>query len=408
MANKESIAWQTALSNKIKEWEKTEDFAAGRTNKQKLNRTLNLLLGSDPDVVIDMLGGDFVPDDPRQAMNLIRSLDLKTLKAMEILPLTGKGNKLVGHHGIAAVTLQNLRNMPPAERLKVYKGLSSMGQRYGMDPQQIFLIADKIHESLAHGGDFKGKKTGVNLPYIVGETGDEFLRRFEGPIERQLSDLKKAVDSGETQSYYRAINALEDNLQLPRNTLTNPDTPINLKGAATKLFEPIANPVRDIVNRGGDIEGGVGQVIQSTSLNPKALSLFEEMRRLTRTPIVKNTVKGLGGFGALASFGLDAKAVSDTISKPRTNDMEQTSRDFGGLAGAAGILSLFNPWAGGTAAAVFSGAQTLVDDRIRRDKEKQRTQEIMNPDYKVTPVYGELQDTKQLEKQRGYDIEATL
>ena len=90
-----------------------------------------------------MLGGDFVPDNPRDAMNLIRGLDLKTLKSMEILELTGKGNKLVGHHGIAASTLQNLRYMSPKERLKVYQGLADMGQRYGMDPKQIFLIADK-------------------------------------------------------------------------------------------------------------------------------------------------------------------------------------------------------------------------------------------------------------------------
>ena len=143
MANKEAIQFQEALAKKIKDWEATEDFASSSTGRQKLNRSLNLLLGSDPETVIDMLGGDFVPDNPRDAMNLIRGLDLKTLKSMEILDLTGKGNKLVGHHAIAASTLQNLRYMSPKERLKVYQGLADMGQRYGMDPKQIFLIADR-------------------------------------------------------------------------------------------------------------------------------------------------------------------------------------------------------------------------------------------------------------------------
>ena len=167
MANKEAIQFQEALAKKIKSWEATEDFANSTTARQKLNRSLNLLLGSDPETIIDMLGGDFVPNDPRDAMNVIRGLDLKTLKSMEILELKGLGNKLVGHHGIAASTLQALRGMPPKERLKVYKGLADMGQRFGMDPKQIFLIADKIHKSIAHEGDFTGVKTGVTLPYIV-------------------------------------------------------------------------------------------------------------------------------------------------------------------------------------------------------------------------------------------------
>ena len=102
MANKEALKFQEALANKIKSWEQTQDFADGSSNRQKLNRSLNLLLGSDPEVVVDMLGGDFVPDDPREAMNLIRGLDLKTLKSMEILALKGLGDKLVGHHEIAA------------------------------------------------------------------------------------------------------------------------------------------------------------------------------------------------------------------------------------------------------------------------------------------------------------------
>ena len=126
MANREAIEFQEALAKKIKQWGKTEDFAAGSSNRQKLNRSLNLLLGSDPETVIDMMGGDFVPNNPRDAMNLVRGLDLKTLKSMEILDLKGLGNKLVGHHGIAASTLQALRGMPPQERLKVYRGLSDI------------------------------------------------------------------------------------------------------------------------------------------------------------------------------------------------------------------------------------------------------------------------------------------
>ena len=317
MANKESLKFQEALAKKIKEWEVTEDFAEGSYNRQKLNRSLNLLLGSDPDVIIDMLGGDFVPKNPRDAMNLIRGLDLSTLKSMEILPLKGLGDKLVGHHGIAASTLHALRGMKPSERLKVYNGLSEMGQRFGMDPKQIFLIADKIHQSVAHEGDFKGIKTGVTLPYIAGETGDEFLSRFEAPMRQQLGALEQAVSHGETQKYYQAINTIEDNLQIPRGTLINPDTPLAVKDAATKLLKPTADQVREVVNAGDDIPGGVQRIMESPSVKPKAFDNFLEtvsnngVIKLFKNPAVRRAAALLPIAGTLIGAGtVEANAAS--------------------------------------------------------------------------------------------------
>ena len=317
MANKESLKFQEALAKKIKEWEVTEDFAEGSYNRQKLNRSLNLLLGSDPDVIIDMLGGDFVPKNPRDAMNLIRGLDLSTLKSMEILPLKGLGDKLVGHHGIAASTLHALRGMKPTERLKVYNGLSEMGQRFGMDPKQIFLIADKIHQSVAHEGDFKGIKTGVTLPYIAGETGDEFLSRFEAQMRQQLGALQQAVSHGETQKYYQAINTIEDNLQIPRGTLINPDTPLAVKDAATKLLKPTADQVREVVNAGDDIPGGVQRIMESPSVKPKAFDNFLEtvsnngVIKLFKNPAVRRAAALLPIAGTLIGAGtVEANAAS--------------------------------------------------------------------------------------------------
>lgn len=317
MANKESLKFQEALAKKIKEWEVTEDFAEGSYNRQKLNRSLNLLLGSDPDVIIDMLGGDFVPKNPRDAMNLIRGLDLSTLKSMEILPLKGLGDKLVGHHGIAASTLHALRGMKPSERLKVYNGLSEMGQRFGMDPKQIFLIADKIHQSVAHEGDFKGIKTGVTLPYIAGETGDEFLSRFEAPMRQQLGALEQAVSHGETQKYYQAINTIEDNLQIPRGTLINPDTPLAVKDAATKLLKPTADQVREVVNAGDDIPGGVQRIMESPSVKPKAFDNFLEtvsnngVIKLFKNPAIRRGAALVPIAGTLIGAGtVEANAAS--------------------------------------------------------------------------------------------------
>jgi|TARA_B100000085_G_scaffold156066_1_gene141733 hypothetical protein len=409
MANKEALKFQEALANKIKTWEQTEDFAAGSSNRQKLNRSLNLLLGSDPEIVIDMLGGDFVPDDPREAMNLIRGLDLKTLKSMEILDLKGLGNKLVGHHGIAASTLQALRNMPPAERLKVYKGLADMGQRFGMDPKQIFLIADKIHKSIAHEGDFSGVKTKVTLPYIVGETGDEFLKRFEAPMKRQLAALENAVAAGETQDYYKAINVLEDNLQFPRGTLADPNTPIAVKDAATKLFKNVSPQIRDVVTGGGDIKKGTQEILKQTKFKEKPLNkLFEAAQT---SGIIKSIPKFgvVGGAVTLASLGLDAKAASETFKEGET-PMETTANMFGGISGALGLAasrpSPFQP-ALGVASGVFGVVSGAVRWRVNKDAKRQADIKQMDPATRTNLAAGveaTLQDTNQLKRERSSNM----
>ena len=56
-------------------------------------------------------------------------------------------------------------------------------------------------------------------------------------MKQQLIALENALAAGETQDYYTAINTLEDNLQIPRGTLADPNTPIPVKDAATKLFK---------------------------------------------------------------------------------------------------------------------------------------------------------------------------
>ena len=405
MANKEALKFQEALANKIKTWEQTEDFAAGSSNRQKLNRSLNLLLGSDPEIVIDMLGGDFVPDDPREAMNLIRGLDLKTLKSMEILDLKGLGNKLVGHHGIAASTLQALRNMPPAERLKVYKGLADMGQRFGMDPKQIFLIADKIHKSIAHEGDFSGVKTKVTLPYIVGETGDEFLKRFEAPMKRQLAALENAVAAGETQDYYKAINVLEDNLQFPRGTLADPNTPIVVKDAATKLFKNVSPEIRDVVTGGGDIAKGTQAILDQTKFKEKPLNKLFEIAQVNG--IVKTIPKygAIGGALTLASLGLDAKAASE-IGKQGDTPMETTANLFDGLSGATGLAAARpSPFSLplGVASGVFAAVGGAIRWRVDKDANRQANIKQMDPATRTNLAAGveaTLQDTDQLERER--------
>ena len=107
---------------------------------------------------------------------------------------------------------------------------------------------------------------------------------------------------------------------------------------------------------------------------------------------------------------IDASDVQASVTTPRTNDISQTERDLRGLSGATGLASLFPPVApiAAPASMVFGGAAEILGARQRRDEEKQQTQKIMDPDYRVQVVEGQLSDTKQLEKERGYDIMGTL
>lgn len=276
--DKERIDFHTALVNKIKEWEGTEDFAAGSTNRQKLNRSLNLLLGTNPDVLVDFFDINTVPDDPREAMNLIRGADLKTLKDMEIFQLSGLGKKLVLHHQVAANTLGvHLNHMSPQERLDVYKGMVDLGQKHGMDPRQLILIPDSIHKSIAHEGDFSGKKTGVLLPPVLNESGRDFLKRFEGSVEKQLAAAGRALDEPVTKDWYKIINKVEDNLNIPRGTFVGFETPLELKGAASKFLKPAGEGMRKVIVAGGDIETGAQEVITDTTLSKKA---FEKLNAI--------------------------------------------------------------------------------------------------------------------------------
>jgi hypothetical protein len=283
--DKERLDFHTALVNKIKEWEGTADFSAGSTNRQKLNRSLNLLLGTNPDVLVDFFDIDTVPDNPREAMNLIRGADLKTLKDVEIFRLKGLGDKLVGHHEVAANTLGvHLNNMSPSDRLDVYKGMLDLGQKHGMDPRQIMTIPDAIHRTIAHGGDFKGIKTGAMLPLIIGESGTQFLKRFEQSINLQLGMGRKAIADPSTQSWKAAMSGAAQGLGLPdENMLFDMETPLPVKGAASDVLAPIAADVKSIVQTPGAtpelITSQTKELVERTPLKEaKIQRLFAEIK----------------------------------------------------------------------------------------------------------------------------------
>lgn len=388
--DKERLDFHTALVNKIKEWEGTADFSAGSTNRQKLNRSLNLLLGTNPDVLVDFFDINTVPDDPREAMNLIRGADLKTLKDLEIFALKGLGQKLVGHHQIAANTLGvHLNNMSPSDRLDVYKGMLDLGQKHGMDPRQIMTIPDAIHRTIAHGGDFKGIKTGAMLPLVIGERGVDFLKRFESSINVQLGMGQAALADPSTQNWKAAFRGAAESIGFPNSdVLFDFETPLEVKGQATRLFAPVAQQVSDIVNKPGqiiqDIPGQVVEAIGQAGLDPKKIrqvqqSIIDFTGGAVKTipkPVrqVMGVTAGLGALDVLGNVAQAAEGIS-TIQKA-TSKPETTAGVLDVVGAGLGTAAMFNPLTA-IPAMVMGATSGGMKMRIARDVERERTQQVM-------------------------------
>jgi len=388
--DKERLDFHTALVNKIKEWEGTADFSAGSTNRQKLNRSLNLLLGTNPDVLVDFFDINTVPDDPREAMNLIRGADLKTLKDLEIFALKGLGQKLVGHHQIAANTLGvHLNNMSPSDRMDVYKGMLDLGQKHGMDPRQIMTIPDAIHRTIAHGGDFKGIKTGAMLPVVINERGVDFLKRFESSINVQLGMGQAALADPSTQNWKAAFRGAAESIGFPNSdVLFDFETPLEVKGQATRLFAPVAQQISDIVNKPGqiiqDIPGQVVEAIGQAGLDPKKIrqvqqSIIDFTGGAVKTipkPVrqVMGVTAGLGALDVLGNVAQAAEGIS-TIQKA-TSKPETTAGVLDVVGAGLGTAAMFNPLTA-IPAMVMGATAGGMKMRIARDVERERTQQIM-------------------------------
>jgi hypothetical protein len=336
-------AIHTGLIEQIKAWEFQPDFK--QSGRQKLNRSLNLLAGTDPDVLVNLLGVKEVPANPRDAMNLIRGLDLKTLKKLEIF--TGGdmklGDKIVGHHIIAANTIgEALAGMDPAERMKVYAGIAERGEKIGMDPRQIIQIWDETHKDIAHGGDFKGKKTGAFLGYIAGEDADGFLERFDKSAELQKRMKSAAQDVLINRNLTAGIQGASQALGL--EDLTSGETPIDYKGKATTVLSNWTNPIRDILKTASSPEDAfqkVGDLVSegAEQLPTRAKNLLSAIQT-ARPGAIAGGVAGnvLGARPGLADAESIAKGTSTGDWTPLAVDTG-VGAVTGGLA-QAGIQKL--------------------------------------------------------------------
>jgi hypothetical protein len=244
---KEELDLQKRLQAKIQSYADTEHFSNSKTGKVKLRRTLDLLMGTNPEVMTG-LGITGIPNDPLSAMNSVRNKDLSIVKDTEIFDLTGKG-KLTGHHGTPASLLRALEAMDTDNREYVFKYLKDIDVKHGMDPEGILALEGKrVHGKIAHGGDWTGKRTGAYLKPIPGEKGPDFIKRFEKAYNIQMDMNEKAVLDPLTKDWQGAMRGAADGLDVPELDLNSTTTPASQRQSATKILKPSANQVREIVH----------------------------------------------------------------------------------------------------------------------------------------------------------------
>jgi len=402
------------LLAKIESWVNDPSFKIGSTNKQKLERSASLLAGTDPNVLVDVLGITSVPDSPKAAMNLIRNADLSTLKNLQIFTLKGQQRKLVGHHEIPANILGvHIRKMSPQNRYEVFKGLYDMGLKYGMDPSQIQLLPAMVHFNVAHGGDFSGRKTGALLDIIEGERPTQFLKRFQGALDVSLDMAKRARENPLSQDWYAAARGAEQALGGYGFDLASGTTPMDVRAAATSALLNLSEKVEGIVLASpGDVSGIAQQVeeLTSTELDPKVVQKYQKRvspfldlskggaarlnfdpevlgqivsfpnRLMQQIPApVRRYVPGgaiVGGAMlysdiAQAKEGIEGAATATDKGELGTSVMEATAGTTAALSALPGLQPLAIP------SMVFGAAAGAMRMRVTRDQERERTQQVM-------------------------------
>tara|TARA_R100001163_G_scaffold16467_1_gene14890 strand:+ start:315 stop:1667 length:1353 start_codon:yes stop_codon:yes gene_type:complete len=367
---KDKQEFHTRLLKKIQEASNTPEFAASNTGLSKLTRTLQLLGGTSPEVLVDILGITDIPNDPWKAMNMVRNMDIATVRALEVFATKGKG-KAVGHHLTPGNILgKHLLGMSPADRYDVYKGLLDMGRQHGMDPRQIIPLIDQVHFGKAHGKDYSGKKTGALLEVIKGERGVDFLKRFQTALEAQDTMNTAALADPTQQKFQAASEGAANALDVPDTNLTGVETPPAMRKTSTEILKPSADQVRTLIETNPDatpeqIRAGAEQIVRDTPLTKTQQKKLSKLQ--TAAGQVRLNPKAFMDDGLKLMAGFDMNAVRTAASTIK-NNLTGAAVGAASLVDADAIRSAGKGDYAGAAAQTTVGAVTgsLIEEGAKR------------------------------------------
>jgi len=356
----EAEQFHKALLEKILSWEQDPSFrgnnpdettAHRRDDNQKLTRSSNLVAGSNPEVIQLLFDGN-LPDDPKEAMNMVRSMDNKTIKSLEIFAVKGLGKKTTAHHILAASSMAAVKDMEPLQRFEFYKRLADLDIPHGMDTKGMATIMDSIHKPIAHGGDFSGKTHNINLDLKPGESGADFFERFKESITKQQSMFNDALEHSSTQRLNSAMKGAAAGLEIPDIDLSDLETDYNLKADVTRKLQPVApavlDSIRDTNLTGADIERNTQQLVTQMPTNNRVKTPVLDIQREHARALK------LGKYLPLGSLGIGLLNAGKSFAK---GDVA------GGLASTAEAVVGEIPIAGDAIVETVSGS-TLGDGTV--------------------------------------------
>ncbi len=255
----EALELQQRILDKLEEWRASAEFGTSRYDMQKYKRAKGMLQATHPRVLTEVLGITSVRDIPKESMNQIRTMDLGTLKNLEIF--RGMDDKIVGHHMSAFGAISGvLDKQSPERRLELLNRACDQVYITGMDPSGIGPIRTSIHLPIAHEGDFSGKKPGYQTRVFTNDDNiEDVWSAFESSLKQQQGSFYQARAHQSTQDLVSASKGV-----FGTDLITELDVPMDVRKEASAAADPLA--------------GRLDQVVTEFSGNSEAIE--ENARRL--------------------------------------------------------------------------------------------------------------------------------
>ena len=364
--DKEAIELQQKLLDKLNEWKASPEFGKSKYDTQKYNRAKGMLQATHPKVLTEVLGITSVPDVPRDTMNLIRSMDLRTLENLEIF--RGMSDNVVGHHMSAFGAISGaLDNQSPDRRLELLNRAIDQGYITGMDPSGIGPIRSSIHLPIAHQGDFSGKKPGYKVPTFTNEDNlEDVWSALEASLKQQKGSFLEARADVSTQDLKAASQGV-----FGTDLITDLDQPMDVRTTATKAAKPIAKDLDAVIK---EFSGNSEAIMARAQKVLQGLPASRQAALLNAGRMAKGLGKvvpgATGGFLTVVGAAGDALATQEGVSKVK-DDVSPRETTKGALQAASGTLGLASAVApnpltiGGSAITGFLGGVMDFFDQKR-------------------------------------------
>ena len=337
---------------------------------KKVDRFLNALAVDTSGTYADMI------DDARrkglsqkELANMGRNLEERIMNSFRVLPDDP------AHHMYSLRTAGDLvQNVEPGVREMGLQILRDEGYILGNVRENLTSLAEATHQGrtgkgaeLAALGEISVDKTKTAIAHPRG-TGD--------PLISRTVDFKNIKTPEDFANAYRPLleqqkvdiaGALKT--EAPRRKIITEF--VEQKGGPKDIFSTSV-PAAE-VKRGRDIIKQAPGVMQRAYQSMK-LNFVGGKAVLSAIPL------------PVVSAAFDVSDVQAAVTTPRTDDMAQTERDISGLSGVAGLAALA-PVAAPVAVPMslgFAGAAAAINFSRQRKEEKERTRQIMDPEYRVS------------------------